>query len=511
MTLRTDHVVVRFLATLVANIVRTGLSFVTGVLVARSLGAADYGNLSFLLGSFAAINLVLDMGSSPAFYTLISQRKRGARFYALYLLWTVGVQFFGTIVVIALLMPRNVVHQIWLGHDRSIVLLAFGATFLTSQIWTMVSQIGEALRKTVVVQGAAVAQALMHLVLIVAAMQARVLSIPVVFWLLIAEYLLLISILGPILYRRSVTTGVAESGGEVLRQFVVYCRPLVLYGIIGFVHQFADRWLLQRFGGAREQGFFSVGQQFANLSLLATTSVLHVLWKEMAEARERGEIGSANAFFGSIRHTLYFFAAWVSCMAIPYAADILAWTVGSDYRGAHLPTALMLLYPVHQTLGQIQGMYLLSTGNTGAHARIGILMMVIGLPATYLALAPSGSFPGGLGLGATGLVVKMLVVQQVGVALQVRALVRTGSISYDFGYQFALLGILLLASFGCRWIVDAVLGIVPHISRVVSVWAGCLLYAVVTAGVVLRHPRLAGIDREILARGLGSLQDSPAR
>ena len=72
----------RFAVTLVANALRMALSLLTWLLIARGLGASGYGDLTFLLGSFAAINLVLDFGSSHAFHTLVSARPRGPVFFA---------------------------------------------------------------------------------------------------------------------------------------------------------------------------------------------------------------------------------------------------------------------------------------------------------------------------------------------------------------------------------------------------------------------------------------------
>lgn len=74
----------RFLTTLFVNIARIGLGFVGGIIIARALGPAGYGNYSFLLGSFASIVALIDMGTSSAFFTFFSQRKRSSKFYLYY-------------------------------------------------------------------------------------------------------------------------------------------------------------------------------------------------------------------------------------------------------------------------------------------------------------------------------------------------------------------------------------------------------------------------------------------
>jgi O-antigen/teichoic acid export membrane protein len=474
-----ERVLTRFAATFAANILRAIFSFAAGIVIARALGASDYGDLNFLLGSFAAINLVLDLGTSPAFYTLIARRKRGWTFFAVYIIWTFGIQFFGTLAVLAIVLPNSAIQRIWLGHNRTEILLAFAVSFVLTQLWTMVNQLAEAVRKTVIVQGFSVAQAIAHLTLIIVLIQMHILSVRTILWLLIIEYVVVALVVGPRMLRANISTDVDESWRSIVSEFAVYCRPLVIYGIVGFLYQFADRWLLQRFGGSIQQGFFSIGQQFASISLIATTSILNVMWKEVADGQ--ADAARTQSLYASIRRGLYFLAAWSSCLFIPYTRELLHLTVGDQYQGATLATSLMFLYPIHQSLGQIQGTYLMATGNTRIHATIGMLSMLLSVPATYFVTA-------GLGLGATGIVIKMVAVQLLTVAVQTIALARLGAGRRDFVYQFGVLAALLGFSFICRTVASSFTS-----SQLAIFIAGAILYAIITLGVILRVPDVAGL------------------
>ena len=46
----------RYFVSLFGNIAKYGLSSISGIIIARALGPASYGDLSFLLTSFLAIN-----------------------------------------------------------------------------------------------------------------------------------------------------------------------------------------------------------------------------------------------------------------------------------------------------------------------------------------------------------------------------------------------------------------------------------------------------------------------
>jgi O-antigen/teichoic acid export membrane protein len=502
-----ERVIVRFGATFVANFIRAGLSFLTALVIARGLGASEYGNLNFLLGSFAAVSQLLEMGTSSAFYTFISRKRRGPKFFALYGGWMV-FQFIATVIIVGLLLPRGVIDRVWVGHDRGIVLLAFAASFLMTQAWGMLSQLGEAVRKTMIIQVALVSQAIGHLVLIAAAAYWGWLTVQTVMWLLIAEYILFVVVFGPRLMQANLSAG--HEGREdvrmVAKEFTVYCTPLVIYGWVGFLYVFADRWLLQEFGGAQQQGFFAVGQQFANISLIATASILKVFWKEVAEARERQDHQRVRRLYDSLSRGLYFASAWISCLFIPYSREILKWTLGPSYEAAWLTLGLMFLYPIYQSLGQITGTFFYATGDTGRYAKVGLLMMGVSIPVTYLLLASPSAVVPGLGLAAVGLALKLVVLASIGVNLQVYLITKVNGWEFEYSYQVVVLACLLGLGWLCKWGAGQGLGIsgLLHGGQVGVMILGGSLYAVLSLALLYRSPWLAGLTRNQILLAISS-------
>jgi O-antigen/teichoic acid export membrane protein len=504
-----ERISVRFGATLVANVLRSGLSLLTGVFIARALGAGEYGNLNFLLGSFAAFTFLLDMGSTPAFYTFIARRKRTPLFFALYIGWTVGIQFVLTMLVLALLLPDSVLATIWIGQTRRLVLLACAASFFMTQVWLTVTQMGEATRKTIVVQGAAVLQALAHLVLVVALSRSGLLNVASILWLLIAEFALFTLFVAPPLLRANVALDAASSQSwqEIAAEFRAYCVPLVIYGWVNFVYTFGNRWLLQKFGGPTQQGYFSIGQQFGTVSLIAASSILNVLWKEIAEARERGDEETMRALYVRASRGLYCFVAFVSCFLIPYSGDILTLTVGKGYAAASLTLALMLLFPIHQSIGQLLGTFFYATSETRRYTKVGIATMLVTMPVTYLMLAPRTALVPGLGLGSVGLALTLVVVQIVVINVQSRWLAKVHGWSHEYGFQFVLV-ILFLAIAACsRWVALQLFRSTGHeaVSLIASIFVSGVIYSAASLFAVVRIPYLRvepGFSSRLL-RGLG--------
>ncbi|MBI5233584.1 MAG: oligosaccharide flippase family protein [Deltaproteobacteria bacterium] len=286
----------RFIVSFFANAARSIVSFFAGVIVARALGAVHFGELAFLLANFTAIRSLTDMGASQAFFTFVAERKRGARFFVYYGAWML-LQFFIPLFLILFVMPDGLVEVVWVGEDRFIAALAFMAAFFNYQGWEMFVQLGEARRMTLLVQSAQLFRSVVHLALIALITLSGLLSVSMVLFLLVLEYAVLMLALAPRLVRENTDAKAVETCPEVLSGFLRYQAPLVVASIVSFAYHFADRWFLQSFGGAAEQGFFAVAQQFSSACLIATGSLLQVLWKEMAEARYNLDIGRMRMLY----------------------------------------------------------------------------------------------------------------------------------------------------------------------------------------------------------------------
>ena len=141
---------VRFLSTVTANVLRVFIVFATGLVIARILGPSEYGNFNFLMGSFLGLITLVDMGTGSAFYTFISQRQRGKKFFLYYGGWVL----FQLLILLffVLFLPNSIRQKIWLGHPFGLVFLALLASFAMNQLWRLAAQIGESVRDTVGVQ-----------------------------------------------------------------------------------------------------------------------------------------------------------------------------------------------------------------------------------------------------------------------------------------------------------------------------------------------------------------------
>ena len=441
------------------------------------------------------------MASSSAFYTFIAQEKRGLKFYYYYAAW-IFIQFL-ILLCLVLFIPRFIKEKIWLGHSRYIILLAFLASFSMNQLWKFVEHVGESIRNTLGVQIRNVILSSFYLISVLFLAHLELITIKMIFILNIFIYFFVAAGYAWRLYGRHDFYAVKdEKLKDMLTEFKIYCSPLVVSTLIGFLYSFADYWLLQKFGGAIEQGYYAIGMKFTSIVLIVTTSMLAVFWKEIAEANARKNKERVYLLYRRISKGLYFVGAVLSCFIIPFSSEILSLLLGPAYSSAWLVLAIILLYPVHQSLGQITGTMLYATGQTKAYSRIAVFFMAISIPVAYFLLAQPTSLVPGLGLGAIGLAIKMVICQLTGVNLMAFFVAKYLNRQFSWYFQISILLLLLPLGFLSKFLSQCFLSFVSLSTHplLVLFFSG-IIYSAGVLVLFYIFPSLAGIDKTQLSRG----------
>jgi O-antigen/teichoic acid export membrane protein len=491
----------RFAASFLANFVRGLVSFLTGLLLARWLGPSEYGRMVFLLASFAAFRQLLDMGTSSAFFTFLSQKQRSARFIRIFWYWVAG-QLALSLLLVCLVLPDMLIQQIWVGETRTLVVLALMASFMQGVVWTSASQMAEACRQTVRLQRLNTMIVLMHPCVLVALWYFEQLAIPLVFTALIVEWSVAAWFAARI-YRTQADSCQEESGGAlsiraIAREYLAYCGPMIPYVWLAFAHDFADRWMLQHWGGAAEQAYFGVAQQFSAVALLAISSIMGVLWKEVAEAAHRNDNQRLQYLYSRTTRILYFVAAATACGLLPWSGELLKLTVGEVYAGGAVTLMLMLVYPVYQALGQVGGTLLYATANVRLQVRLNVFVMAASMIAAYVMLAPPEAFIPGLGMRSQGLAWKMVLVAGVSTNLLLWFIARTFGWKFEWVFQVVVLTVCASLGWAAYLLVTVALSDLRNIAMQMLI-AG-IGYSAFLIAAVRCWPALAGLSPTELRR-----------
>lgn len=464
------------------------------MLLARWLGPREFGNMAFLLGTFAGVRTVLDMGSSSAYFTFLSQRPRSNQFIFRFFVW-IGIQFALPLMLVGLLLPDAWIATIWRDQARSLVLLAFVASFMQNTVWPVVQQTGEAERQTSLVQFAGSTVVVTNILALGALWQTGALRLAVVFWLIAIQYFVAGAMTLRTLIKKRAPGAVHGRVAiwDDVRPFLTYCLPLVPYSAMSFIADFADRWLLQTYGGGVQQAFYAVGSQLSSIALLATTSILRIFWKEIAEAHAQGNIDRAHALYVRVSRMLFFIAASTAGFLIPWSEQVLEMLLGASYAGGGATLAIMLLYPIHQSMGQIGSTVLYATANVRLQVISGMSTMLLGTVVSYFVLAPASAAVPGLGLQSAGLAVKMVAVQLLSVNVIAYLIARLWRKRLDWVYQ----PVGVLACLGCGVIARAAsVAVTPVNTLVVGQLAVAgVCFSFLVSGILLARPEVAGLTQ----------------
>lgn len=378
----------RFMITFAAQISKSAVSFMSGLVVARGLGPVEYGNLAFLLGSFTAVRLIVDMASGQAFFTLSSQRPRSRAFYFYYIAWFALFQITIPILLITLLLPRSVIDLIWQSQGRDRVFLAFLATNLQYLFWPQLIQVGEVVRRTFITQLLTITVSLGQFLIVVTLYFLRALTIP--------SYLITLStvfILGgtaavallPRPWRPDVPR---ESFRVVFGEFFHFCQPLVISMGLQAFSGWAEVWLLQRYAGPVAQGFFALGMQISLIGLLATTSLQNIFWREVAELEGSRNDARIHDVYIKTSRALLLTAAGPIAFLIPWTPQIVDLLLGPKYHGAVPVIAVMFLYPIAQTVVTLAIVMFSAMRQTRMLAIFSGSYALLYMSASYLLIAP---------------------------------------------------------------------------------------------------------------------------
>jgi len=404
------------------------------------------------------------------------------------------------VIVIQFIFPQSVFESIWLGHPKSLVIYAFIAVFLQQQIWNTFTQIGEAAKLSHRVQILNLVVPILHLSLPGCSFLTGQISVQLVFGFIILEYALMSVVAG-------FTLPLGQKGvvpfqaSVVAREYYVFSAPLALNASLGFLYAFADNWLLQRFGGAIQQGFYSVSSQLASVSVIASTAMTNVAWQEIAAAFEKKDLERVNRLYQKAIRLFFFVGAGVSCFLIPWSKELTVIALGPSYLESAPVLAIMFFYPITQTLGFLAGTLFLAAGKTKEYFYYTFWFLLLSLPVGYLSQAPATAAVPGLGLGAIGLALKMVLFNFVAMNALMAWARRCISVPYEWKFQFGTLGVLLGLGFAVTELSRLLFDFYPVgttltlRSALIPFGFAGIVYLLLGGAVLCFYPALAGLSK----------------
>jgi len=266
-----------------------------------------------------------------------------------------------------------------------------------------------------------------------------------------------------------------------------------VYAFVVLIAGILDRWMLQKFSGSVEQGFYGLSYQIGIICFLFTSAMTPLITREFSIAFGEKNIREMARLFRRYIPMLYTIAAFFACFIAVEADKVTFIMGGAKFQQATLAVAIMAFYPIHQTYGQLSASVFYATGQTRLIRNINSIFVILGLPVAYFLIAPRNML--GLNAGATGLAIKMITLQFIVVNVQLWYNARLLGLRFwrYFAHQIGSVGILLFIAFFARLIIGFVLSFSGNVF--ISFASSGILYSILVAGVIILFPPIFGVNR----------------
>ena len=489
-----DSLVKRYIFKLGVSFAGLPLSFLAQALIPRILGPTAYGEFNFLSNFFMQIIAFFDAGISSAFYSKLSHRPHDKGLIRYFTFAALGISSLaaGFVAIVFILRLSGI---LWPDQENIYIWMAlvFGLFTWYSQI---INKILDAYGLTVVSETVRLAQRVLGVALLVGLFFAGIHSLKFYFFY---QYVIL-AFLGLAwclaLLRKGISifpdTKISPAQARsYTAEFYTYSAPLIIFGIFSLLEGVADRWMLQRFAGSIQQGFYGLSYQIGALCFLFSGAMTPLFWREISKSFGEKDEVRMKLLFSRTLPLLYFITAYISVFVMAQAGKVTQILGGNAFEQAVLPIAIMALYPIHQTYGQLTGTFLLGTGQTRLYRDIGIVLLTIGLAFAYWMLAPKNMF--GLDLGAIGLALKMVVIQFISVNVQLWYITRYLKLSFWRFFYNQL--IILISLTSLAWACTSATNLLINNTVLALIISG-LLYTLVSALLLYCFPSLLSLSRK---------------
>jgi len=416
---KVDSLKKRYFYKLGAGLIGTPISVIMAAIVPRSLGPAAYGNFTFLTQFFTKTVGFFDTGTSIGFYTKLSQRLHEKGLIKFYWFFVIFMSFM-VIIFVPIVFMFNKQNILW--PDQSIKYICMALIFsLFTWYSQIVIKIVDAYGYTAKGEIVRIIRRVIGLVIILALFFIGNLNLTTFFCY---HYVcIFIIIIGCRYFFKkngiSLFPKIKLKSGQVknyIKEFWIYSHPLLTYSFVGLFVGIFDIWILQKIAGSVQQAFYGLAFRISGIIFLFASSMTPLITREFSIAFGNKNIDKMRKLFIRYIPMLYVVVAFFSIFLSVNANTVSLIVGGRKFIHASVPIMIMSIYPMHQTYGQLSGSVFYATVKTKLYRNIGIIMMLIGLPVTFFLLASPKYY--GLNLGATGLALKMVLIQFIGVNIQ---------------------------------------------------------------------------------------------
>ncbi|WP_406611052.1 lipopolysaccharide biosynthesis protein [Agarivorans sp. JK6] len=439
-----DSLKKRYFFKLMSSAVSGGVNVLLIALVPKALGPVAYGQFNFLQQMFNQLFSFLDFSSSTALFTKLSANNSRKELILFYSFLSIFI-----LLVAALFVELSVRFDFSsaIFSDVDVCYIYYGLAFgFLTWITQVLVKISDAYALTVSVEIVKVIHRVVALVILLLVINYLGLNLDSYFQYQLFMLSLFVVALTLIFFNvklmNRVTLQRKIDWRLTTKEFYRFCSPLVVFNIVAISGGMFDVWLLQDVSGSVEVGFYGLAFSISSMCIIFTSAMTPIIMREFSKAIELGQVAKVKELFLTYSPKLYFISAFF-CVFIAFnASDFILIFSDERYVDANAVLFILAFYPLHQTYGQISSALFFSSEKVVLYRNIGLAVALLGFLFTWLSV-------GWLELGAIGLALKMVIVQFIGVNIQLYYNSKYLNLSFSklIVQQVGLLPVLVLYSY----------------------------------------------------------------
>jgi O-antigen/teichoic acid export membrane protein len=409
-----DSLKKRYSFKLFASIISGVIGAILIAIVPKALGPMAYGQFVYLQDFFMKLIGFLDMGSSIAFFTKLSARHTRKELITFYFLYSMVVLVL-VFLFITVLYNLNLTHYLLPNIPSEYIHMGLFFGFFTwfTQIFIKIS---DAYALTVSVELIKIGHKVVSLMLLLYFIYFTAFDLDSYFYfhyITLGSFLLIISWLfvKKQIFSIQLLSLTNISVKNLSKEFIDYCHPLLVYSIIGLIAGMFDIWLLQKYAGSIQTGFYGLAYSLAAMCFIFTSAMTPIITREFAKSYEQKDMENMKKLFFRYIPMLYSLAAYFGIFIAIQSETVLAIFTDDKFKDAYLVLFIMAFYPIHQTYGQLSGSIFYATGQTKLIRNIAFISQPIGMILSFVFIYL-------LEFEAVGLAYKMIIGQVIGVNIQ---------------------------------------------------------------------------------------------
>ncbi|MDC1179841.1 oligosaccharide flippase family protein [Flavobacteriaceae bacterium] len=394
-----------------ANIFTLIFNLIFSFIVPRTIGPAGYGVFELINSNINQLMSFIDLGSSSAFYAKLSKRPNDLgliQFYFKIILYVIVPLGFIFLIVISLFNFTETIND---DKYKIYIFLAFIYGF-GLHLSTSIRNATDAYALTAKSEMIVVAIKALGILIIIFLFFTNRLTIISLYFKEI--FIVTLIILGNFLLLKKLWNDkyskdyIISNTKSLKKEFWNYSHPLLIMSIGVSLGLIAERWILQIFSGSVEQGFYSFGFRISSIAMIFAGAVSSLLVREVSISFNNNDFVRLKVLMEKSIKLMYVFVSIIVSYGIIFSEEIIILFAGEDYSGAVVTVQIILIYPLHQIIGQYVGSFFLGAGKTKLYRNITLFASALGLLTAWFLIAPPKYF--GLDLGSVGLAIRMVIV-----------------------------------------------------------------------------------------------------